>query len=67
MQQTNPAVIPRNHKVEEALAAATAGDMQPFHALYTALQSPYGESAEAKPYQEPPEPSEKAYQTFCGT
>ena len=67
MQQTNPAVIPRNHKVEEALAAATAGDMQPFHALYTVLQSPYSESAEAKPYQEPPEPSEKAYQTFCGT
>ena len=67
MHRTNPAVIPRNHKVEEALAAATAGDLQPFHALHQALQSPYQDDDALTPYQAPPEPSERVYQTFCGT
>ena len=67
MQRTNPAVIPRNHKVEEALAAATEGDLEPFHALHKALQSPYEEREGLSPYQSPPEPGERVYQTFCGT
>eukprot|EP00752_Nemacystus_decipiens_P013574 g12032.t1 len=67
MQKTNPAVIPRNHKVEEALEAATNGDLQPFHALHAVLQSPYEQRDTLAPYQSPPEPSNQVYQTFCGT
>lgn len=67
MRRTNPAVIPRNHKVEEALSAATGGDMMPFNTLHTALQNPYEEHEQLTPYQSPPEPSDRVYQTFCGT
>lgn len=67
MQRTNPAVIPRNHKVEEALAAATEGDLEPFRALQKALESPYEDHEGLSPYQSPPEPGERVYQTFCGT
>ncbi|MEM9108433.1 MAG: YdiU family protein [Planctomycetota bacterium] len=67
MRRTNPAVIPRNHMVEQALEAATNGDLQPFHHLHAALQSPYEERDGLAPYQAPPEPSERIYQTFCGT
>ncbi|MFN3166246.1 MAG: protein adenylyltransferase SelO [Phycisphaeraceae bacterium] len=67
MQQTNPAVIPRNHKVEQALAAATAGDIQPFDALLSALQSPYEEREALAPYQSPAPPGSCKYQTYCGT
>lgn len=67
MQRTNPSVIPRNHKVEEALAAATTGDMQPFHDLHAALASPYDDREDLKRYQSPPGPQACRYQTFCGT
>ena len=67
MQQTNPAVIPRNHHVETALAAATDGDMEPFHNLHAALASPYEDRESLKPYQSPPGPEACRYQTFCGT
>ena len=67
MQQTNPAVIPRNHKVEEALAAATAGDLHPFRELLEALQSPYEDREALTPYQSPAPLGSCAYQTFCGT
>jgi uncharacterized protein YdiU (UPF0061 family) len=60
----NPAVIPRNHQVEEALAAATAGDMAPFHALLAAIQTPFTETA---PYMLPAPTSFGQYVTFCGT
>jgi serine/tyrosine/threonine adenylyltransferase len=60
----NPAVIPRNHKVEEALAAATAGDMAPFDALLAAVQHPF---AEAGPYMLPAPTGFGHYVTFCGT
>jgi uncharacterized protein YdiU (UPF0061 family) len=60
----NPAVIPRNHKVEEALAAATAGDMAPFHALLAALQQPF---VEAEPYMLPAPSGFGDYVTYCGT
>lgn len=61
---TNPAVIPRNHKVEEALAAATDGDMTPFHALLVAIQRPF---TEAEPYMLPAPTGFGQYVTFCGT
>lgn len=67
MQRTNPAVIPRNHQVEAALAAATNGDMQPFHDLHDALQKPYENREVLTPYQSPPGPEACHYQTFCGT
>ena len=60
----NPAVIPRNHKVEEALTAATEGDMAPFHALLAAIQQPYVES---EPYTLPAPTGFGQYVTFCGT
>ncbi len=62
----NPQVIPRNHLVEEALAAATEDlDLGPFDALLAVLLRPF----EAPParYTLPPEPSDRVYQTFCGT
>jgi len=67
MQRTNPAVIPRNHRVEQALAAATTGDLQPFHDLLAALKNPYEDRDELQPYQSPPGPEACHYQTFCGT
>jgi uncharacterized protein YdiU (UPF0061 family) len=67
MQSRNPAVIPRNHKVEEALEAAYADDLKPFHALLNVLKEPYQNSAAPKAYQTPPLPQERVYQTFCGT
>ncbi|NHB76723.1 protein adenylyltransferase SelO [Rhodobacter calidifons] len=60
----NPAVIPRNHKVEEALAAATEGDMAPFHALLAAVRQPF---AGAEPYMLPAPAGLGPYVTFCGT
>jgi len=59
-------VIPRNHKVEQVLEAATNGDLQPLKDLLAALQEPYKNSSDLKPYQSPPKPEEKVYQTFCG-
>ncbi|MFN4201901.1 MAG: protein adenylyltransferase SelO [Tabrizicola sp.] len=60
----NPAVIPRNHKVEEALAAATAGDLAPFQALLAAIRQPF---VEAEPYSLPAPTGFGPYVTFCGT
>jgi uncharacterized protein YdiU (UPF0061 family) len=67
MKSHNPAVIPRNHQVEKALSAAETGDMQPFMDLLAVLEQPYQESAQTQIYQQPPEPSQRVYQTFCGT
>lgn len=67
MKNNNPAIIPRNHKVEEALEAANTGNFEPFHNLLSALKSPYSDSPDIKPYQSPPAPDERVYQTFCGT
>lgn len=68
MHLHNPAVIARNHRVEEALTAASEGaDYQPLHKLLAALNNPYQWGPEKSGYTEPPEPSERVYQTFCGT
>jgi uncharacterized protein YdiU (UPF0061 family) len=64
MGSVNPAVIPRNHKVEEALADATEGDMARFHALLAAIQTPF---AEAEPFMLPAPAGFGRYVTFCGT
>lgn len=64
IRAANPAVIPRNHRVEEALAAATAGDMAPFDALLAAITTPY---AEAESYMLPAPQGFGRYVTYCGT
>ncbi len=66
MRAHNPAVIPRNHKVEEALAAAVAGDLSVMQRLLDVLADPYGGTAPVE-YTTPPPPGAAAYQTFCGT
>lgn len=67
MRRMNPAVIPRNHQVEEALQAATAGDLGPFRKLHRALSDPYNNREALAAYQVAPGPDACAYQTFCGT
>ena len=67
MKSTNPAVIPRNHKVEEALEEANSGNLGPCHDLLAALLEPYEDRESLRPYQSPAEPTEYVYQTFCGT
>jgi len=63
----NPAIIPRNHLVEEALAAAMAGDLAPFERLNEALAKPFEDRAEFTDYAGLPPVPEAAYRTFCGT
>jgi len=67
MRKNNPVVIPRNHKVEQALEAANLGDLDLFKALLTVLKEPYRNRKLPKSYQVPPERGELIYQTFCGT
>jgi uncharacterized protein YdiU (UPF0061 family) len=69
MRRVNPIVIPRNHLVEEALAAASEqGDLGPLHHMLAALREPFEEKAEFARYAEPaPAPVTACYRTFCGT
>lgn len=69
MQAHNPAVIPRNHKVEEALtAAAEQNDLNPLHRLLAALAHPFDhDSPIPAELTEPAPPSDTPYQTYCGT
>ena len=66
MKSVNPLVIPRNHKVEEALNAANQNDLNPFLKLLEILDNPYKKNEDAIEYQIPSAAKEK-YQTFCGT
>jgi len=68
MRAHNPAIIPRNHRVEEALEAAVErGDFTVMAKLLAVLSRPYDELPEYGGYRVPPEPTERCYQTFCGT
>ncbi|PZO10514.1 MAG: YdiU family protein [Lysobacteraceae bacterium] len=67
MRAVNPAVIPRNHRVHEALVAAEQGDLVPFEALLAAIRRPYDDGPDVHHYMTPPEPGERVLQTFCGT
>lgn len=67
MKDSNPAVIPRNHRVEEAIAAAEKGDFDVFKDLLDALSNPYEHSKKQEKYSKLPEPSTCAYKTYCGT
>ena len=67
MNAVNPITIPRNHKVEETLAAAEAGDMAPFQTMVEAVRHPYEEKAAWAQFASPAPPSFGNYVTFCGT
>lgn len=66
MRRHNPAVIARNHKVEEALAAAEHGDVSPLRRLMATLAKPYDDGADSE-FVMPPQAPDPAYRTFCGT
>lgn len=67
MLAVNPLYIPRNHKVEEALAAAVAGDLAPFNRLLDVLSDPFTERAGLEAFAEPAPADFGPYRTFCGT
>jgi uncharacterized protein YdiU (UPF0061 family) len=68
MRRANPAFIPRNHRVEEALSAAVAhGDYAPFETLLKILSRPYDDQPEFAGFAEPAPEGRACYRTFCGT
>jgi uncharacterized protein YdiU (UPF0061 family) len=68
MDRVNPVYIARNHHVEDALAAATAGDLGPFERLVDVVARPFDERPGLEPYAAPaPSGFCDGYQTFCGT
>ena len=67
MQAANPARIPRNHRVEEAITAAVADDPGVFERLMAALSDPYAEDADLAAYEDGPTEETRVRATFCGT
>lgn len=68
MRRSNPAIIPRNHRVEAALEAAVKhADYSVMERLIEVLSNPYAHSCEQADYTTPPEQSAVPYRTFCGT
>ena len=65
MKKNNPIVIPRNHKVEEALEAANNNDLKPMNNLLSILKKPYTKQDNIENFQLPSK--NQNYQTFCGT
>jgi uncharacterized protein YdiU (UPF0061 family) len=68
MRRHNPAVIPRNHRIEQAIVAAVErDDLQPFHELSAVLAQPRQTLKGLEGYADPPRPEERVLRTFCGT
>ena len=68
MAAVNPVFLPRNHRVEETIAAAVGrGDLQPFHDLVDLLAHPFEWRPDKTRYANPPRPEEVVQRTFCGT
>ena len=67
MDRVNPIYIPRNHLVEEALVAATNGDLTPFENLVAAISAPFDERPGLERYADPAPQDFGDYRTFCGT
>tara|TARA_R110002110_G_scaffold30377_18_gene107693 strand:+ start:369 stop:1778 length:1410 start_codon:yes stop_codon:yes gene_type:complete len=65
LASANPSVIPRNHRIEEMIAAAVAGDMAPFERLMAACATPYQRTDAA--LERPPTSDEIVPATYCGT
>jgi uncharacterized protein YdiU (UPF0061 family) len=68
MRAINPAFIPRNHRVEAVIRAATnCDDYGPFEELLDVLSHPYEDQPVHTTFADPPQPHERVCQTFCGT
>ncbi|MDC0436111.1 YdiU family protein [Candidatus Pelagibacter sp.] len=67
MRSVNPLIIPRNHKVEEALEAANNNNLHPMKNLLKALHNPYDDNDNITEYQSSAPDDNEKYQTFCGT
>lgn len=67
MDRANPVHVPRNHLVEEALTAATGGDLAPLHRLLDAVGDPFTDRPELRRYAEPAPADTGAHVTYCGT
>lgn len=67
MRRANPVVIPRNHRIQAVIDAATEGDFEPFHTLLAAVTQPFDESETARQLAAPATASEQVLRTFCGT
>ena len=67
MRSVNPLIIPRNHKVEEALEEANKDKLNPLKNLIKILEKPYESNKKIVDYQSPPSFQNKDYKTFCGT
>ena len=67
MKNSNPAVIPRNHRVEEAIEAGDKGDFSVMIKLLDVISRPYDHSKDQEEYSQLPKPSSCPYRTFCGT
>ena len=66
MARTNPAVIPRTHRIEAVISAAVGGDLDPFHAMCAAVTDPFATPADPL-WTTPPAEGERVTRTFCGT
>ncbi|WP_296082486.1 protein adenylyltransferase SelO [uncultured Agrobacterium sp.] len=68
MRAVNPAVIPRNHRIEEVIAAAVEDDdFEPFHEMVKAIARPFEERPDYAVYMQAPMNHERVFRTFCGT
>jgi len=67
MRSVNPALIPRNHRIEDMITAAIAGDDAPFHRLNAAYANPYEDDESCNDLRLPPRSNEVVHATFCGT
>ena len=67
IRATSPALIPRNHRVEQMIQAAVTGDYAPFERLMAALARPYEDVVDYADLRRPPTEDEEVKQTFCGT
>ncbi|GGA18212.1 protein adenylyltransferase SelO [Neptunicoccus cionae] len=67
MEAANPVFIPRNHRVEEAIQSALAGNFTPFQTLVSVVTNPYEPQPDHAEYESAPTPDQIVQQTFCGT
>ncbi len=67
MRLANPAVIARNHRVEQAISAASSGDFEPMRRLRKVLETPFTLARENAEFALPPQLHERVTRTFCGT
>jgi uncharacterized protein YdiU (UPF0061 family) len=67
LRAANPSVIPRNHRIEQMIEAATGGDYAPFERLNAVLSRPFDDHPDAADLTSPPLDHEVVRATFCGT